>query len=290
MTERHPIVVASALDPAGDEALRQGAAIAAARGAPLVVCHVLPEVFGHRPLFPHLREEDRRVADDVRRVATGALEQQCRRVLGDGGPAPALRLEAGSPHGVLLELAERERAGLVVVGAAAPGAGDPLGGVAERIVRHAHCPVLVARAVHGDRVVAATDFSDAALPAIEAGAAEAARRGLPLVMLHVVEPFVITFTYPEASHSPLLPLLLEARGEEARARLAALRGRFPGETLLVRGRAAPAILAATEGPTADLVVVGTHGRTGVRRLALGSVAESVLRRARCSVMVVRLHG
>lgn len=290
MSDPRPVLVATAIDPASDEALRQGAELATATDAPLVACHVLPEGFEHRPLFPHLRDEDRRETESLRAMATTAFEEQVRRVLGECDPAPTLRLEAGSPHAVLLEVAEEMGAGMIVVGPGAPTGEAWLGGVAERVVRHAHCPVLLARPARGATVVAATDFSDAAVPAIEAGDAEARRRGLPLVMLHVVEPFIVTFSYPEASQPPLLPLLLEARADEATARLAALATRYSGRTRLERGSAARAIVRAAGELSADLLVVGTHGRTGLRRLALGSVAEAVIRKARCSVLVVRLAG
>ena len=60
-----------------------------------------------------------------------------------------------------------------------------------------------------------------------------------------------------------------------------------GGGLLRDGPAAPAILrAATELP-AQLLVVGTHGRTALSRIALGSVAEAIVRAAPCSVLVVR---
>jgi universal stress protein A len=60
--------------------------------------------------------------------------------------------------------------------------------------------------------------------------------------------------------------------------------------ILVCDAADSAILEATEKLSADLVVVGTHGRTGLGRLVLGSVAEAVVRGARCSVLVVRLKA
>jgi universal stress protein A len=60
--------------------------------------------------------------------------------------------------------------------------------------------------------------------------------------------------------------------------------------ILIRGAADTAILDATENLPADLVVVGTHGRTGLKRLALGSVAEAVVRGAGCSVLVVRINN
>ena len=62
-----------------------------------------------------------------------------------------------------------------------------------------------------------------------------------------------------------------------------------GGGLLREGPAAPAILNAAAELPAQLLVVGTHGRTGLKRLiALGSVAEAVVRAAPCSVLIVRL--
>jgi nucleotide-binding universal stress UspA family protein len=60
-----------------------------------------------------------------------------------------------------------------------------------------------------------------------------------------------------------------------------------GRVLLVDEPPATAIAALTEEAAASLVVVGTHGRTGLFRMALGSVAEAVVRRSSCSVLVAR---
>jgi nucleotide-binding universal stress UspA family protein len=61
-----------------------------------------------------------------------------------------------------------------------------------------------------------------------------------------------------------------------------------GETLVVEGNAARAIVHAAETHQAELVCIGTHGRTGLKRLLLGSTAEVVVKAAPCSVLVVRL--
>lgn len=61
-----------------------------------------------------------------------------------------------------------------------------------------------------------------------------------------------------------------------------------GEARVLDGSAATAIVGCAEELEAALIVVGTHGRTGLARLALGSVAEHVIRNAGCSVLAVRL--
>jgi nucleotide-binding universal stress UspA family protein len=63
----------------------------------------------------------------------------------------------------------------------------------------------------------------------------------------------------------------------------------PGEILVTTGSAGTALIDVAKERKADLVVVGTIGRTGLRRALLGSVAETVARGAPCSVLVVRRH-
>jgi nucleotide-binding universal stress UspA family protein len=71
--------------------------------------------------------------------------------------------------------------------------------------------------------------------------------------------------------------------EGAMARVGAV-----GEARVLEGSAASAIVACAEELRPQLLVIGSHGRTGLARLALGSVAENVVRNASCSVLTVRL--
>jgi nucleotide-binding universal stress UspA family protein len=83
--------------------------------------------------------------------------------------------------------------------------------------------------------------------------------------------------------------ILEAQEEAGRRFLdRALAALGEAEVLQRDGPPAPAILAAAREWGADLIVIGTHGRSGLGRLALGSVAEGVLREAPCPVLTVRL--
>jgi nucleotide-binding universal stress UspA family protein len=285
-----PVLAATALDEAGDEAIRQAAEHAEAAGVPLLVIHVIPEIYGIRPLFPHLRETDRPHAEAARRWVLDAAEQQLRRVLPDEIRARELRIEAGSAHSMVLRVADEVRAGLLVVGSRSMEKGASLGGVAERIVRHAHCPVLVARRRMGSVVLAATDFSDPALPAIDAGHTEARRRGLELIVMHAVDIRVLHVESPLGTEASWLQHVLDAESERTKLMLKDVAARYgPDVKTMVRmGTPSDAILAAATELAADLVVMGTHGRSGLRRITLGSVAEGVVRGAACSVLVVRL--
>lgn len=285
-----PILAATALGKASDEAVRQAHNIGAATGNAVAAVHVLPEMVGRRMLFPELLKLDQEHALASEAAALAAMHEEWVRVVGAAPADGTLRLESGTPHSGVLHCAEEIGAGLIVVASGSRAAGTSLGGVAERIVRSAHCPVLVACPQAGGPVIAATDFSDAALPAIRWGAAEARRRGVEFAILHSVDLHVLPVDSPEGRFSRATVSLIEARREEARARLQRIDDEFKpsGGVLLAEGPADDAILAAAEKLDAELVVVGTHGRTGLRRLALGSVAEGVVRRLHCSVMVVRL--
>jgi nucleotide-binding universal stress UspA family protein len=286
-----PVLSATDLSESADEALRQADALARAADVPLHVCHVLPELLSLDPFFPQLKLRDALSAPALEREAGEAVAARIESVTGRAPDGYTLELAAGSAHAGIVDTADRIGAALVVVGAhGARGKTGLMGGVAERVVRHAHCHVLVARPQPAGAacVLSATNAADPALGALEAAAAEATRRGAPLVVLHCMDlllPGVIGYEVP-----PLGPEVITAmrtqwqrRLEEDLARVGAR-----GELRIEEGPAGPLIVKLAGELPAALVVVGTHGRTGLRRLVLGSVAEAVVRTAPTSVLVVRL--
>lgn len=157
--------------------------------------------------------------------------------------------------------------------------------------------MLAARpSTHGP-VVGATDFSDPSLPALEVAVSEARRRGTRLHLLHAWDLNVFTERRAPASAMPYLQgkswIALEGLDDlqaVAKQRLEeSLRAaRVPGEVAIVSGSAAEVIVKYAESVGAGLLVVGTHGRSGFKRLTLGTTAASVIEQAPCSVLVVRL--
>jgi nucleotide-binding universal stress UspA family protein len=284
-----PVLVATDLSEGAEEALRQGDALARGLGAPLIVCHVLPELLSLDPLFPQLKLRDALAAPELEAKAADAVQRQVTGVTGRGGDDLELVMQMGAPHAGIVQAAEAAGAGVVVLGARGtrknPGA---VGGVAEQVVRHAHCAVLLARPSAAGAVLGATDFSDPALPAVEAAVAEARRRHSPLALMHcldLVPPGVVGYDVPPLSAEVVAAMRAQAthRLEDALARFQAA-----GSLTVVEGPAGPMIVKTAAALPAELVVVGTHGRTGLRRFVLGSVAEVVVRTAACSVLVVRL--
>lgn len=132
------------------------------------------------------------------------------------------------------------------------------------------------------RILHPTDFSVASTTAFDLACSLARDTGADLLVLHVVPPPV---TYDE---------VVESRREGFRDRLRdelhAVRPADPKlgiAHLLLEGEPAAVILDTAVTHKAGLIVLGTHGRTGVGRLLMGSVAEQVLRRATCPVLTVK---
>jgi universal stress protein A len=137
-----------------------------------------------------------------------------------------------------------------------------------------------------------TDFSECAESALSYAADMARQSGARLLCLHVIEP-----TLPAAGFGPAVePLatldvtgqLEEAAGREL-PRLGA-REECAGldvEELVTHGEASAEIVRVARERDADLIVISSHGRTGLGRMLFGSTAESVVRHAHCPVLVVK---
>jgi nucleotide-binding universal stress UspA family protein len=276
------------------EGLRQARELAHGVGGGVAACHVLPATHDLSLLFPER---------SLGTVADGAhAEETTRKALQDhartklGLELTDVFIERGAAYAELVRRAELWGASFIVVGSHGRTglARAVLGSVAERVARYAHCSVLVARPspVSGP-VLVATDLSDLSLPALAAGAAAAQRNGVPLVVASALEWHEAGFASAGGIIAMLPPIPPVNLRQEMRDTLhSALEGAMAqnqvvGEARVLDGSPAGAIVACAEGLGASLVVVGTHGRTGLGRLALGSVAERVIRGAGCSVLAVR---
>jgi nucleotide-binding universal stress UspA family protein len=277
-----PILVGTDFTAASDEALRQAKDLANGLGTSLIVCHVVPELDSVNVLFPQLAARNAEHRQMLTDKAIDAVERQITTSLGD-----AASVKAG-----LLNQADATGAGLIALG---PGR------IAERVVRHATVPTLIARHSRQGIVIGATDFSDPSLPALDLAAAEARRRGAQLQLLHVVDVGTFGLASAAAAAGAGLPFVHGIPGISVRAiddLQTAAKGRLQdalirfsvddGEAIGMSGPAAQTIVDVAK--SAELLVVGTHGRTGLARLTLGSTAEAVIRSAACSVLVVRLPG
>lgn len=129
-----------------------------------------------------------------------------------------------------------------------------------------------------------TDFSEASELALRMAVGLARDYQARLIVLHALEPPVY---YGELGVSFIPP---EDYREKAQERIAALVGPdrpIEVETIVVEGIAAVEILRAASELHPDLIVIGSHGRTGLGRVLMGSVAEEISRKAPCPVLIVR---
>jgi universal stress protein A len=142
------------------------------------------------------------------------------------------------------------------------------------------------------RILVPVDFSDTSLQALDY-AIEFGKPFKPeIVVVFVVEP--IYFTAPTDLYAPTanVGMLLDEQrriGREQLARLGAdlKKRRVEARTVLQTGTAFQVITDTAKRLKADLIVMATHGRTGLSHVLLGSVAERVVRTAQCPVLTVR---
>jgi universal stress protein E len=280
-----PILAATDFSDESDAALRQGSALASALGTSFTACHVLPEAFRIRVLFPHHASVDRPIQRALEHKALDVLQNRLEGLV-DTGHETSVLIESGTAHAGILAAADRVGAGVIVVG---PGV------TAQRLARAARGPLLVARpSPTGGAVLGATDFSDPAVPALRMAAAEATRRQVRLRLVHCLDAddraMTASIAFPGATHIPLPAGLLQAMGAAARLRLreGLAAEQVSGDVLVLVGPPGRGIVDSARDVATGLVVVGARGRTGISRLTLGSVAEQVMAEAPCSVLVVPL--
>ncbi len=137
------------------------------------------------------------------------------------------------------------------------------------------------------RVLIAVDSSPVAARAADVGAELARSLGAELAFVHAVDP---AESYAPESGIPAAELMAMAErdGKKLLERFQSLAGGAPPPlTFAMVGKPANEIVKAAKDWPADVIVIGSHGRSGITRVLLGSVAEGVMRHAPCPVLVVR---
>lgn len=140
------------------------------------------------------------------------------------------------------------------------------------------------------KILIAIDSEPIAAHAADIGAELARLAGAEMAFIHVIDPALTN-----AADTGIQPAVLAASvKEEARKLIGDFRKRLPPQSSALEfvqvGSPLTEIVRAAKDWPADLIVIGSHGRGGIRRALLGSVAEGVLRHAPCPVLVVRAKG
>jgi nucleotide-binding universal stress UspA family protein len=233
---------------------------------------------------------------EAKHAAEAVVEHAARHLARSGLTVDRCVLR-GRPATRIVEAAEDFSADMIVMGSRGHGtiASMILGSVSAEVADHAHCPVLVSRSTRLTRVIFGVDGSGfaraaedvlASWPIFENAAIEATS------VAQVVLPWttglaLTTYEPPGADVAETEPIIAEMR---ACADAAAARLREAGRTAsprVVTGSPASELIHAAQEHQADLIVVGTHGTTGLVRAIVGSVARNVMLHARCSVLFVR---
>jgi nucleotide-binding universal stress UspA family protein len=209
----------------------------------------------------------------------------------------SFHVRAGRPFDQICQAASEIEADLIVLATHGRTGWERafLGSTAERVIRHAPCPVLVARPTRAGRkhelklrkIVVPVDFSDCAAQGLRYAVGLAQRFGAELSLLHVVQlhhdlpPVVI---YSESKLSRWAREIATAHMEDLVA--ATDFGRVGFETAIKTGSPAQKVGRYARTVGADLIVTSTHGRTGLPHILIGSTAEQIVRYARSPVLVV----
>lgn len=253
-------------------ALKHASTIAAATGATGHVLHVAEGPDGDDPVAEQL------VAEGV-----SWLEDADAAAIGEN--------RSGSPPEVILEYAAEIDADLIVIGTHARRGVERLvlGSVTESVVRDAEIPVLVVSPRSDSeltypyqRIVVGLDGSERSMAALE-HAVELASPRVTVHLLSVVDVTPIEIAEPVRTQFEAAARTIVSDGED----VARAAGVEHVETEVPVGAPADQIRSYADDVDADLVAVGTHGRRGVDRLLLGSVAERVLRTASVPVLTVQ---
>jgi nucleotide-binding universal stress UspA family protein len=139
------------------------------------------------------------------------------------------------------------------------------------------------------RILVPTDFSEFASAAVVVGAALATRFDARLTLMFADEfvPPVDFIEAPASFYADTLPQSREAIEKRLARELETLPPEVHADSTVVTGAPAAAIASAADSKDYDLIVMGTHGRSGWRRLLLGSVTENVLRRTSRPILTIR---
>jgi nucleotide-binding universal stress UspA family protein len=289
MSKLRRIIIGHNFFPDGDVALRSAQVLAERANAALSILHVVEPY----PLYQKMRLPSVPAEALLEKVVLKMRAQL--NDLAESQEFSRLRVETdaciGKPFVELIRACRNWNGNLIVVGASTRSEGRGLGSTGERVLRKAPVPVLIAKRalpVGPLTVLIPVDFSPYSRQAAEEGLAVVRGFGGRVIFLHVLD---IRYLYPAAYGAeavlfpPLAPEDLEPDWQDFLQGLPLEGGSWEKQTR--EGRAAQGIAAAAAECGANLVVIGTHGRTGLAHMFLGSVAEAVLRLTECSVLTVR---
>lgn len=280
------ILAATDVSEQRSSAVVTGVACAGRLGAELEIVHVvevllLPAAYAPPGLEP--AEYEPTILSEARNKAEAEAKQA-------GAEGASIHIRSGFAAPAIVRVAEETQADMLVVGAYPQPAitRTLVGSTAERVLRIAHIPVLVASEARTEpfrRVLAAVDLSRQSRKVLETASAMAQADRAELRVLYVLEPLPMMLAeaavYDEAEHRRHAREHLESVLEGA-----GLLGEPSVEARMHEGEAGHRILDEAQDWDADLIVMGSHGFGFFDRLLMGSTSLYVLRHGHCATLIV----
>ena len=266
-------------------------------GSSLVLLHVI------EPTPPMAGGESFVLAQSDSEVAAWAhkkLAKLARREVADEKQVTSL-VRTGKPFHEITTEAGESQVDLIVIADYTGAQRVLLGSTAECVVRHAPCPVLTVRQHNAPgrvrqipqlklrKILVPLDFSNLSKAALPWATFLAAQFRAEIVLLNVVEKFAIDYLLgAKLMNHTIVPLMKQSEADLDGIATGLSQSTGVNVSAVVReGRPYKEICAAAKALTADLIVLTTHGYTGLKHVWLGSTAERVVRHALCPVLVVR---
>lgn len=294
MSATPSILVGIDYSPSCENALKEAARLSNAANCPLICYHVLDEEI--MAGFKDLESYDE---EGILDFARAKVEKFIRESIGAAHELKTV-ISVGHPFEVTLELIEEHNVETLVLGSRglSSSGSSHVGRLASRCLRQAPVEVLLVRRDqdHPFRmIVACVDFSENAVRAARRAAEIAKQEGAGLSLIHVYRPVAYMDEEPGLLGSSI-PLSLEPtiiEGLETRMdKLGYELGKEfdlqnVNTSIVTAVRVSQGIEDHLEEVNADLIVLGTRGRTGIKRLLLGTTAEAIIHHSTCSALAVK---
>ena len=297
MSAQKSIIVGIDYSPHSANALREASRIANSCNLPLVCFHILD-----RDILGNLENMESYTQEGVLNFATEKMDDFIRDVIGTSHEIETV-VTIGHPFEETLKLVDIHHAETLVLGSRGfeTDENHEVGSLASRCIRKAPVEVLLVRNAQESpfrNIVACVDFSDTASLAVHRAAEIAVQDGANLRLVHVYQPPI----YADSEigwMGPAFPMIqeheLQGNCEGRLEELGYLIGRKYNlhniSTVVKCSQSVHhGIREALEEMDADLVVLGTRGRTGFKALLLGTAAEGLIRHTPCSALAIKPVG
>lgn len=296
------ILVPTDFSKYADHAMRYAKALAKASGGSIHFAHVIDqrivELTGVEGVY--VSPGDIQASMDSLQSHAEQKMSQLKTKAGAFGVEATTHIATGRPVDELVRIGAEIHADLIVIATHGRSGFDRLvlGSTCERLIRQSEIPVLSVKhpkedrsvssddTLHINRVLCPCDFSDFSHSAVPYAAELCKGFNATLVLAHVVDTWL---DYPEFMPSAEVqnsPHLAE-KANESLEKIAAGLSDIKTEILIKSGIPHRELAETIDSDNIDLVVMSTHGRSGISHFLLGSVAEKVARLAHCPVLTIR---